>query len=468
MHIFFYMTQKRYPKALIIDDNREILVALRIFLRNYFDEIHTLKDPERLTLQLAEHSYDLILLDMNFSAGNRSGSEGLSWLSEIIKTDPSALVICITAYGAVDLAVKAMQAGASDFIEKPWDEEKLLASIMRVLKLKNSQQRIEELEKKNSALQRSAPGQEGLVRGVSLKMQGIWESIEKIAPTDANVLILGENGTGKEVLAREIHRLSERSGEAFVHVDLGAISSGLFESELFGHVKGAFTDAKTDREGWIQTASGGTLFLDEVANLQPEQQAKLLSVLQNREVAPVGSTEKQAVDIRLISATNANLSGMVQAQQFREDLLYRMNTLVIEIPPLRERREDIPDLVRFYQQRFCHKYRKELQKVPDSAMKRLQNYEWPGNIRELKHSVERAIIMGENGKLEMKHFYFPGSASKPINESDSVRQYDLELHEKRLIERAINDTRGNYSKAAQLLGISRRTLYNKIEKYGIK
>ncbi|MFO7843302.1 MAG: sigma-54 dependent transcriptional regulator [Bacteroidales bacterium] len=461
--------EKKYDNVLIIDDNEEILVALKIFLRNYFKEIHTLSSPSNIYSTIEQNNFDLILLDMNFKAGDRSGNEGIFWLNEILKIKPDAIIICITAYGAVHLAVKAMQKGATDFIEKPWNEEHLLASILRAAKLNETQKQVTKLTEKNKQLAKQNTSNLEIIKGISPKMKSIWQTVDKISPTDANALITGENGSGKEIIAKSIHQLSQRNEAPFVTIDLGSLTPTLFESELFGHVKGAFTNATTDKTGWFEIANGGTLFLDEIANLSPEQQAKLLSAIQKKEISPVGSTKKIPLDIRIISATNAQLPEMVRSGNFREDLLYRLNTIQIDIPPLRERKEDIPELVHFYLHKFKIKYKKPELKPQQSIIHRLQNYSWPGNIRELKHTIERAVILSEKNKLSITDIYSEGqTAEKGSLRNQTEDNLNLENHERRLIQSAINKAKGNYTKASELLGISRRTLYNKIDKYELQ
>lgn len=451
---------------LIIDDNRELLIALKMLLKPYFHTIHTATEPPIVHQLMEEQSFDLILLDMNFNPGKHSGKEGLYWLEQIMQRDAQASVVCMTAYGAIELAVKAMQAGAVDFIEKPWDEEKLIASILRAQNFNRTRRQLQTLQKSQARLTSGNAENQGFIPGNSPRMQQLWQSIEKIAPTDANVLITGENGTGKELIARALHKRSQHPEKAFVAVDMGAITPTLFESELFGHVKGAFTDAHSDKPGWFQTASGGTLFLDEIANIPANLQAKLLSVLQRREVIPVGSHQAIPVDIRLITATNANLAEKVASGSFREDLYYRLNTLHLQLPPLRERTDEIAELASYFQKQFTRKYAKPFVPLTENIVKRLIAYPWPGNIRELKHTLERAIILSEDGHIRKEHLHLtPISNSLPGNNTQS---YALATHEKLLIQKAIRDARGNYSQAAKMLGISRRTLYNKIGKYGIQ
>ncbi|MCB2195587.1 MAG: sigma-54 dependent transcriptional regulator [Bacteroidetes bacterium] len=460
--------EKKYDNVLIVDDNEEILIALKIFLRKFFKNIHALNSPSNIYSSLERLDYDLVLLDMNFKAGDRTGNEGLFWLKELLKINPELIIICITAYGDIKLAVKAMQIGATDFIEKPWNEEHLLACILRSAKLNQTKKQIHYLTKKNKQLAHNTSKLD-IVKGSSNKILQLWNTIDKISPTDANVLITGENGSGKEIVAKSIHSKSLRSDAPFITVDLGSLTPTLFESELFGHVKGAFTNANKDKTGWFEIANGGTLFLDEIANLSLEQQAKLLSAIQNKEICPVGSNLPIPLDIRIISATNADLKFLISKNQFREDLLYRLNTIQIETPPLRERKDDIPELIDFYVNKYNVKYHKPQLKVSPSIYNRLQNYSWPGNVRELKHTLERAIILSSNNTLNISDIYIDTMAGKSVNSTNSneVSNLNLENNEKQIIQKAINQAKGNYTKTASLLGISRRTLYNKLAKYGL-
>lgn len=458
------MNQK-LNKILIIDDNEEILIALTIFLRKYVHEIITLNAPQNLHNTIENHDFDIIILDMNFKAGERTGNEGLFWLSEILKIKPESIVICATAYGAIQLAVKAIQNGATDFIEKPWDEEQFLAVILKAGKLNESKKKLNSLKVKNQELIKQTSPKIDFIKGVSSQMKGVWQTIEKISPTDANILITGENGTGKELIAHQIHQLSLRNKEAFISVDLGALTPTLFESEMFGYTKGAFTNALQNKKGWFEIADEGTIFLDEIANLNLEQQAKLLSVIQRKEITPVGSTDILPLNVRIISATNADLKSNVLNNKFREDLLYRLNTITIELPALRNRKEDIPVLFEFYFNHFKLKYNKKDLIVSNKIINRLTNYSWPGNIRELKHAIERAVILSENGVLKISDFYIETDSNNTTHVFNDPKDYNLEQNEKMLILKAINSSKGNYTKAAEILGISRRTLYNKIDKY---
>ncbi len=459
---------KKEGKILIVDDDPDVLLSGRLLLKRHFSIVQTERDPKRIPKLLAQEDFDLILLDMNFSAGEVDGSEGIRWIHKIAEISPSTPVIMITAYGHVDMAVKAMKEGATDFVSKPWQNEKLLATVKAVYLLSQSKKELSQLQSRQMIMnqdeeQRSGP----LIIGQSESMQQVYATIDKVARTDANVLILGENGTGKELIAREIHRQSDRARQAFINVDLGAITETLFESELFGHKKGAFTDAREDRAGRFEVASGGTLFLDEIGNLSLPLQAKLLTVLQNRLVTRVGTHKPIEVDIRLICATNMPLYEMVKDQTFRQDLLYRINTVEIQLPALRDRVEDIPLLVDHFLQLYSQKYQKKGAKVAANTLKKLQKYHWPGNIRELRHAVERAVILSEERILQPSDFTFHiedreiGQGELPID------GFNLEEMEKLMIRKAITHHRGNISQAARDLGITRAALYRRMEKYGL-
>ncbi|MEE4198087.1 MAG: sigma-54 dependent transcriptional regulator [Bacteroidales bacterium] len=451
-------------RILIVDDNEEILLALEMLLSPKFS-VHTEKNPEQIPAMLQKELYDVFILDMNFRAGRSTGNEGIFWMNEIVKLDPEAVIVFITAYADLELAVKAIRQGATDFIQKPWDDEKLLITIQNACKLRKSKQEITHLRQKQKHLVQRFSQHFPEIIGESAPMQQVFKVIQKVAKTDANVLILGENGTGKELVAHEIHQLSKRKNEVFVNLDIAALPDTLFESELFGYVKGAFTDAKSDKPGRIELASEGTLFLDEIGNLSLVSQSKLLSVLQNREISRLGANYKIPVDIRLICATNKPLPEMVTDELFREDLLYRINTIQIELPPLRERKEDIPLLTDFFKKKYEVKYDKPTFTIDPSGIKKLMNYHWPGNIRELQHVVEKAVIMSENDVLDENDFWFSSHQQNPLKTHETL---DLSENEKRIILRAIEKSRGNYSKAAQELGVSRKTLYNKLKKYEIE
>ena len=397
----------------------------------------------------------------NFSAGINSGNEGLFWLSEIKKADEELPVVLFTAYADIDLAVKALKGGATDFVVKPWDNAKLLATLQSAYSLRQSRKEVKKLREKQSVLNRDIQKEEDICWGKSPAMQRLLTMIKKVAVTDANVLITGENGTGKELIAKMIHRYSPRAAETLIIVDMGAVTETLFESELFGHVKGAFTDAKADRSGKFEAADGGSLFLDEIGNLSYPLQAKLLSALQTRHITRVGSNKSISVDIRLISATNKNLFKSVKKGEFREDLLYRINTIHLEVPPLRERREDIPQLADFFLRRLARKYGKSDLKLGEKALCKLESYAWPGNVRELEHAIEKAVILSDNQELQPNDFYM----RTPDETSFVVESFTLEEMEKILIEKALRKYDNNISAVAAELGISRPTLYSKIRKY---
>ena len=446
---------------LIVDDNKNVLSALRILLSDYFENIVLLTSPNTLMSELRDKNPDVVLLDMNFSAGINSGNEGLFWLSEIKKADEELPVVLFTAYADIDLAVKALKGGATDFVVKPWDNAKLLATLQSAYSLRQSRKEVKKLREKQSVLNRDIQKEEDICWGKSPAMQRLLTMIKKVAVTDANVLITGENGTGKELIAKMIHRYSPRAAETLISVDMGAVTETLFESELFGHVKGAFTDAKADRSGKFEAADGGSLFLDEIGNLSYPLQAKLLSALQTRHITRVGSNKSISVDIRLISATNKNLFKSVKKGEFREDLLYRINPIHLEVPPLRERREDIPQLADFFLRRLARKYGKSDLKLGEKALCKLESYAWPGNVRELEHAIEKAVILSDNQELQPNDFYM----RTPDETSFVVESFTLEEMEKILIEKALRKYDNNISAVAAELGISRPTLYSKIRKY---
>ena len=451
-------------KILIVDDNRNVLNALRIFLESHFDEVTLLSSPTAITSMLRERAPDVVLLDMNFSAGINSGNEGLFWLAEVKKIDPELPVVLFTAYADIDLAIRALKEGATDFVVKPWDNTKLLATLQAALELRLSRREVKRLKEKQSTLNRELNAGEEVCWGVSHAMKELLAMLRKVAATDANVLITGENGTGKELIAKKIHNLSQRASEPMVSVDMGAVTESLFESELFGHVKGSFTDAKADRAGKFEAADGGTLFLDEIGNLSYPLQAKLLTALQSRKVTRVGSNTPIPVDIRLVSATNKDLPRMVREGTFREDLLYRINTITVEVPPLRDRREDIAPLSKFFLERFAKKYGKPPMELSSRALAKLQNYRWPGNVRELQHALEKAVILAEGPELEPSDFYFnPAEEQAGIVEAISIEDM-----ERMLIEKTLDKHDRNLSAVAASLGISRPTLYSRMKKYGLE
>ncbi len=449
-------------KILIVDDNKSALSALRMLLQYEFDTIVTIANPNQITTELRKMEFDIVLLDMNFSAGINTGNEGLFWLSEIKKTVPVTEVVMITAYGDVELAVKALKLGAADFILKPWENEKLLATLRSSLKLRKSNMKVAELTQREQNLKSEINQEQRLLIGSSPCIMRMMQMIAKVAKTDANVLITGENGTGKELVAREIHRKSDRSAELLVAVDMGSIVETLFESELFGHKKGAFTDAREDRIGKFQLAHKGSLFLDEIGNLTLPLQSKLLAALQNRTIVPVGSNQPVEIDIRLISATNCNLDQLVAEQRFREDLLYRLNTIRIEVPPLRERSDDIELLANSFLKYFEKRYHKPSLKISSQAINKLMKYAWPGNIRELQHTIEKAVILSDSAILKPDDFVLKVSSRHA--ESNMIT---IEEMERQMIETALNKFDGNLTAVANQLGITRQTLYNKIKRYGL-
>ncbi len=447
-------------KILIIDDNKSVLSALEILLHSEYDNVDSISNPNQISSYPNLKDIDIILLDMNFSAGINSGNEGLFWLKEIMKKSPDVSVIMMTAYGAVELAVQALKEGAADFILKPWNNEKLLATVKSAYQLKKSKQEIQLLREKETHLKQHINQDKNYIIGNSKAINTVLNLTHKVAKTNVNVLITGENGTGKELIARELHRVSSRKNEVFIGVDMGAISENLFESELFGHTKGAFTDAKEDRAGKFEAAHGGTLFLDEIGNLSLQTQAKLLSAIQQKTIVRVGSNTPISVDIRLVCATNCNLEEMVADGLFREDLLYRINTIHINVPALKERENDVVVLTDFFLKKFSYKYGKQGLKINASALEKLGEYHWPGNIRELQHTIERAVILCEDNVLKPTDFLLNTVQTTSANSSVKT----LEEMEILMINNALDNHNGNYSAAANQLGISRQTLYNKIKK----
>ncbi|MDX9883319.1 MAG: sigma-54 dependent transcriptional regulator [Prolixibacteraceae bacterium] len=450
-------------KILIVDDSKSIISTLEILLAPGFDLVKGISNPNQIPTELRMTDYNVVLLDMNFQAGVNTGNEGLYWLSRIKETNPDLSVVLITAYSDVELAVNALKQGATDFVPKPWENSKLLATIRSAIQLNFSRKEVGQLRQKEKALMQELQGEQKYIIGSSPQLMSVMNMVRKVAATEANILITGENGTGKELVAREIHRQSARNGEIMVSVDMGAISETLFESELFGHVKGAFTDARENRAGKFETANKGTLFLDEIGNLSFHLQAKLLAAIQNRQIMRVGSDQPIPVDIRLVCATNKDLPQMVCDGLFREDLLYRINTIQIELPPLRERGEDILTLAEFFLKKFASKYEKHGLRINSAAQEKLMNYQWPGNIRELQHTIEKAVILSDSTVLKPEDFFLrPATSGKT-----GTPQLTIEEMEKQMIVQAIGKTAGNMSLAADLLGITRQTLYNKIKKYGI-
>ena len=445
-------------KILIVDDNEDILFALNLLLKTHVEKVRVTTQPERILHFIESYQPDVILLDMNFHQDASSGQAGFYWLEQIRKFDPNAVVIFITAYGDTEKAVQAIKAGATDFILKPWESEKLLATVFSALQLRKSKDEISQLKKKVTVLESNRPPIPEIV-GESSAMQSLFDTVEKLKNTDANILILGENGTGKDLIANLLCHSSPRSDNAFVHIDLGSIPETLFESELFGYEKGAFTDAKKEKQGRFEIASGGTLFLDEIGNLSSTMQSKLLMALEKKEIIRLGATKSLPIDVRLICATNADIYSMTEQGEFRQDLLYRINTIELHIPPLRERGNDILLLADFFKDKYCHKYKKEIKNIAASAQKKLKEYFWPGNVRELQHAMERAVILSSGYTLYADDFLLtpatPGKRAVSLN---------LEELEKIAIDQALKQTDGNITQAAELLGISRFALYRKIDK----
>ena len=454
----------KQTKILIIDDDTDVLLAAKLFLKQHVDLIHTETNPESIPTLLKNESYDVILLDMNFTRDVSSGSEGFHWLNKILTIDPHAVVILITAYGDVEMAVRAIKEGASDFVVKPWQNEKLLATLSSAVSLRQSRLEISHLRERQQALDADLDHPFSEIIGRSAAMQSVFALIQKVARTEANVLILGENGTGKELVARALHRKSLRAKESFITVDMGVISETLFESELFGHVKGSFTDAKEDRAGRFEIASGGTLFLDEIGNLSLPLQAKLLTAIQQRQITRVGSNRPVNVDIRLICATNMPIHDMAAQKTFRHDLLYRINTVEIQLPPLRDRIDDLPLLAEHFLSLYAKKYQKLTRRFHHAALKKLEKYSWPGNIRELQHTIERAVIMSDAEELFAEDFLLTSAPTR--SDGLVIDDYNLEEIEKALIRKVLSKHAGNISQAAKELGLTRTSLYRRLEKYG--
>jgi len=448
-------------KILILDDNRSVLTALEMLLQTEFEEVYTLRNPSCLVSTIQKHRIDVVLLDMNFKAGINTGNEGIYWLHEIQKYDPTISVVMITAYGDVTLAVKAVKEGAFDFILKPWDNNKLISTLHASMMLRKSKMENVALTTATQNLKQELKPGSQMIIGQSGLMRKVMEMVRKVADTDANIFISGENGTGKELIAREIHRHSKRKNEIMISVDMGAISESLFESELFGHTKGSYTDAKEDRVGKFETANKGTLFLDEIGNLPLPLQAKLLVSLQNRTIVKLGSNAPVPIDIRLISASNKNLNNMIGDGLFREDLLYRINTITIYIPPLRDRGNDILLLAEYYLHKYSLKYDKAGLKIDQKAQNKLLKYSWPGNVRELQHSIEKAVILAETNMIGEDSFALSSTAS---NQRIDLQNKTIEEMETEMILASIEKEGGNLSAVAKKLGITRPTLYKKLKK----
>ncbi|WP_412467995.1 sigma-54-dependent transcriptional regulator [Pedobacter sp. KLB.chiD] len=451
--------------VLIIDDDDDILLSARLFLKQQVKQVITCKSPKEINVLLSKNEIDIILLDMNYQKGASDGREGLYWLEHILSIDKDYVVILMTAFGNVELAVKAIKKGATDFILKPWENEKLFATISSASKLRESTKKVKKLEKIHSSLQKDLTrGFEHIV-GQADEIKQLQHTLLKVSPTDANVLILGENGTGKQVFAYEIHANSQRKNQVFMHVDLGALNENLFESELFGYAKGAFTDAKEDKPGRFELADGGTIFLDEIGNLSLPLQAKLLSVLQNRTVTRLGESKERRINVRLITATNMPLNEMVAKNTFRQDLLFRINTVELLLPALRKRGSDILLLANHFMQVFSSKYHKDIQKLSVKAQEALLQYKWPGNVRELQHVLERAVIMSDGADIAEEDLQL--SPQRYTQHQAMPDEMALEEMEKMMVQKAIGKHKGNISKAAAELGLTRAALYRRIEKFGI-
>lgn len=449
---------------LIIDDDDDILLSARLFLKQHFSQVITCKSPRELNVLLSRNEVDVILLDMNYQKGANDGREGLYWLDHILSIDKDYVVILMTAYGNVELAVQAIKKGATDFILKPWENEKLFATLSSASKLRQSNKKVRKLEKLHSSLQTDVNRAFSNIVGSSESLRQLQHTLTKVAPTDANVLILGENGTGKQVFAYELHRLSPRRNQVFMHVDLGALPEQLFESELFGYAKGAFTDAKEDRPGRFEMAEGGTIFLDEIGNLSLPLQAKLLTVLQNRTITRLGEGRERKINVRLITATNMPLNDMVTKGTFRQDLLFRVNTVELELPRLAKRGNDILLLANHFLQVFSNKYHKGMLRLSDKAEALLLNYSWPGNVRELQHVTERAVIMADGPEIGPADLQLsPQKFGTPAIQAD----IPLEEMEKLMVQKAIDKHKGNISRAANDLGLTRAALYRRIEKFDL-
>ena len=448
-------------KILIVDDNEDILFALNLLLEPYMEEVRVTTDPERIGHFMGRYPPDVVLLDMNFRRDASSGREGFHWLEEILKLDPDAAVVFMTAYADTEKAVEAIKAGAVDFVSKPWEKEKLLASLSSAVALRRSRRRIEDLQQQVAVLSTPAETAMQEIIGTSPAMQELFATINKLRDTDANILITGENGTGKDLVARAVYHVSPRADRVFVPIDLGGIPETLFESELFGYEKGAFTDAKKDKPGRMEVAAGGTLFLDEIGNLSLSMQAKLLTAIEKREIVRLGATRPVPIDVRLISATNADIREMTASGRFRADLLYRIDTIELHIPPLRERGGDILLLAEHFLERFGRKYHKTPGGLSREVKNKLVKYPWPGNVRELEHAVERAVILSAGEELRPQHFMLtPGGSSG----RRSLEELNLEKLENEAIDQALRRAEGNVSRAAELLGITRYALYRKLEK----
>jgi len=470
------VTQKE-RRVLIVDDDEDILMAGKLLLKRHFAEVVTCSTPGAIPELMAASRFDAILLDMNFSPGESTGEQGFFWLKKIMSIDPDAVVVMITAHGGVDIAVEAMKYGATDFVAKPWQNEKVVATLSSATQLRATRSEAEHLKQSNKLLAEVSGASAQPILGHSKAMRDVSEMITRAAPTDANVLILGENGTGKELAARDVHRQSQRSEEIFMSVDLGALSESLFESELFGHKKGAFTGAQQDRVGRLEAANGGTLFLDEIGNIPLSLQAKLLTILEQREVTPLGANSPVAIDVRVVAATNVPRQKLQDETLFRQDLLFRLNTVEIHLPPLKDRPDDIEEIAEFYAGFYARKYRKSVKGLSPMALQASREYSWPGNIRALRHAIERAVILADGPQLEVSDLQLTPAEVKltyPAAQEDRVdgaitesADFNLERMEQRTITRVLKLHRYNISHAAKDLGLTRAALYRRMEKYGL-
>jgi DNA-binding NtrC family response regulator len=459
-HLNPVSAQRDAGRLLAADDQSHVLEAIQLLLRPQGFRVDVAKSPAQVREVLASESYDAILIDLNYTRDTTSGQEGLDLLSEIVSLDGNLPVIVMTAWGNVELAVEAMRRGARDFVQKPWENERLLAILRTQVELRRALQRAERLAAENRLFQ--AQGRPEFIAAAA-SMQPVLESIARVGPSDANVLITGEHGSGKEVVAQTLHALSARVSQPMVAVNTGALAEGIFESELFGHVKGAFTDARTDRIGRFELADGGTIFLDEIGNVPVRQQAKLLRVLETGEIERLGSSRSRKVDVRVISATNTDLAAACASGQFREDLLFRLNTVEIRIPPLRERREDIPSLALHFLRRYTSRYRREIDRFDKLALQTMAQYAWPGNVRELEHTVERAVLMCRGQEVQPADLGL--NLQRP--QASNLEELSLESVEALLIRKALQRFQGNISQAAEALGLSRGALYRRMEKHGL-
>lgn len=449
--------------VLIVDDDQEVILSAELYLKQHIEKVLTASRPTNILPIIIENNVDVVILDMNYSKGKNDGDEGIAWLRSLKTEVPNVEVILMTAYAGVELAVKSIQHGAANFVIKPWHNEKLLATILSTMQLKMSRMEISKLRETQAFLQKESNKEKTELHGRSKEIVMVRKMVNKVANTDANALVLGENGTGKEIVARMLHENSSRADKLMVTVDCGAITETLFESEMFGAVRGAYTDLNHDKKGRLEMASGGTLFLDEIGNLNPTMQSKLLSVLQNRRITPVGSTKEVVIDIRLIAATNMNLSDMIEKGQFRQDLLYRINTVEILLPALRNRPEDISILVDFFMDKYVKKYRKPTMWLESGSIQKLIKYDWPGNVRELQHAIERAVIMCDGSEVKSEDILPKQVVTTKLDQHN----LNIDQMEKKLILEALERCHGNISKAARELGITRTALYRRLDKFNL-